>query len=87
MKNLKELYEANVDVRESQIPLEWRESFSQFMFGSTCSAELDEDGKIKEFIYYACDFRGWYFQNKEAIERDIKIDEICKEENSYTHKK
>jgi hypothetical protein len=87
MKNLKELYEANVDVRESQIPLEWRESFSQFMFGSTCSAEVDEDGNIKEFIYYACDFRGWYFQNKEAIERDIKIDEICKEENSYTHKK
>ena len=24
MKNLKELYEANVDVRESQIPSEWK---------------------------------------------------------------
>jgi hypothetical protein len=85
--NLKELYEANVDVRESQIPVEWRESFFKFMMGSTCSAETNEDGSVKEFIYYACDFRGWYFQNKEAIERDIKIDEICKEENSYSHKK
>jgi hypothetical protein len=85
--NLKELYEANIDVRESQIPVEWRESFFKFMMGSTCSAETNEDGSVKEFIYYACDFRGWYFQNKEAIERDIKIDEICKEENSYSHKK
>lgn len=73
---LKELYEANVDVRDSQIPEEWRESFNIFMMGSTCSAEVDEDGSIKEFIYYACDFRAWYYQNKEAIERDIKIDQI-----------
>jgi hypothetical protein len=75
---LKELYDANVDVRESQIPVEWRESFFKFMMGSTCSAETNEDGSVKEFIYYACDFRGWYFQNKEAIERDIKIDNIVK---------
>ncbi len=84
---LKELYEANVDVKESQIPLEWRESFFKFMLGSTCQAEVDEDGKVKEFIYYACDFRGWYYENKEAIERDIKIDEVCKKEDSYTNKK
>ncbi len=84
---LKELYNANIDVRESQIPEEWRESFNKFMFGSTCSAEVDEYGNVKEFIYYACDFRAWYFQNEEAIERDIKIDEICKGENSYSHKK
>ncbi len=85
--NLKELYEANVDVRESQIPEEWKESFNKFIFGSTCLADVDEDGNIKEFIYYACDFRAWYFKNQEAIERDIKIDEICKEENSYIIKK
>ncbi len=84
---LRELYDANIDIRESQIPEEWKDSFNKFIFGSTCQAEVDEDGKVKEFIYYACDFRGWYFQNKEAIERDIKIDEICKEENSYSHKK
>lgn len=81
---LKELYEANVDVRESQIPIEWKESFNQFMFGQTCQAETNEDGTIKEFIYYACDFRMWYFQNKEVIERDIKINEICKKDDSYT---
>ena len=85
--NLKELYEANVDVRDSQIPEEWKESFNKFIFGSTCLADVDEDGSVKEFIYYACDFRGWYFKNKEAIERDIKINEICKEENSYINKK
>jgi hypothetical protein len=75
---LKELYDANVDVRESQIPVEWRESFFKFMMGSTCSAEVDEDSNIKEYIYYACDFRGWYFQNQQVIERDIKIDNIVK---------
>lgn len=75
MKNLKELYESNSHVRESQIPLEWRESFFQFMFGSACGIESDEDGKIKEFIYYSNDFKTWYSQNKEAIERVLKIDE------------
>jgi hypothetical protein len=78
MRTLKELYNANLDVRDSDIPVEWKESFSRFMFGSTCQAETNEDGTIKEFIYYACDFRGWYFQNKEAIERDIKIDKVLK---------
>lgn len=73
--NLKQLYDANVDVKESQIPDIWKESFFNFILGSTCLAETNEDGSVKEFIYYACDFRSWYFQNKEAIERDIKIDE------------
>lgn len=84
---LKELYNANVDVRESQIPVEWKESFNKFMMGSTCLADVNEDGSVKEYIYYACDFRAWYFQNQQAIERDIKIDEICDAENSYTQKK
>lgn len=78
MKTLKDLYDGNVDVRDSDIPAEWKESFTQFMFGQTCQAETNEDGTIKEFIYYACDFRGWYFQNKEAIERDIKINNVLK---------
>ena len=78
MKTLKEIYEENRDVRESEIPKEWMESFNKFMFGSTCCAETNEDGSIKEFIYYACDFRGWYHKNQEAIERDIKIAEALK---------
>lgn len=73
---LKELYNANVDVKESQIPEEWKESFNKFIFGSTCLADVNEDGSIKEYIYYACDFRAWYFQNQKAIERNIKINEI-----------
>lgn len=79
MMNLKELFEAKRDIRESEIPEVWKESFNQFMFGQTCCAEYEEDGRtIKEFIYYACDFRIWYNQNREAIERDIKIDETLK---------
>ena len=76
--NLKELFEAKRDVRESEIPNIWLDSFNQFMFGHTCCAETNEDGSIKEFIYYSCDFRIWYNQNREAIERDIKIDETLK---------
>jgi hypothetical protein len=78
MENLKQVYEAERDVRDSDIPQIWKESFGQFMMGQTCQAETNEDGTIKEFIYYACDFRMWYFQNKEAIERDIKIDQVIK---------
>jgi hypothetical protein len=75
---LKELYEADVDVKGFQIPIEWRESFFKFMLGSTCTAEVNEDGTVKEFIYYACDFRAWYFQNQQSIERDIKINDVVK---------
>ena len=75
---LKEIYDANIDVKESQIPMEWRESFFKFIMGSTCLADLNEDGTIKDYIYYACDFRAWYFQNQQAIERDFKIDNIVK---------
>jgi hypothetical protein len=79
MKNLKEIYEEGRDIKDSEIPDIWKESFSRFMLGQTCCAEYEEDGRtIKEFIYYGCDFRIWYHQNKEAIERDIKIDETLK---------
>lgn len=76
--NLKEVYEANRAIRESEIPEIWKDSFNRFMFGQTCCAETNEDGSIKEFIYYACDFRNWYNQNKTEIERDIKIEETLK---------
>lgn len=79
MKNLKEIYEERRDIKESEIPEIWRDSFNQFIFGQSCCAEYEEDGRtIKEFIYFACDFIIWYNQNKEAIERDIKIDETLK---------
>lgn len=76
MKNLKEIIEERRDIKESEIPNFWKESFNQFMFGQTCMAETNEDGSIKEFIYYAEDFRRWYFQNEKAIERDIQINKI-----------
>ena len=76
MKNLKEIYEENRDIRESEIPDFWKESFNLFMFGSTCFAEYNEDGSFKEFIYYACDFRRWYYLNEKSILRDKKINLI-----------
>ena len=76
MENLKQVYAEGRDVRDSDIPKIWKESWNQFIMGQTCQAETNEDGTVKEFIYYACDFRMWYFQNKEAIERDIKIDQV-----------
>ena len=75
--NLKELFDANVDVRDSYIPENWKLSFNDFMFGSTCYMEEKLDGSgDKEFVYYSHDFRNWYFRNKVAIERDLKISGI-----------
>jgi hypothetical protein len=51
---------------------------------------LDEDGNVKDFIYYGSDFRTWYFRNKEAIERAarckrfnilLEFIDYCKEED------
>jgi hypothetical protein len=76
MRNLKQVYDSGRDVRDSDIPQEWKESWNQFIMGQTCQAETNEDGSVKEFIYYSHDFRRWYHMNKQAIERDIKIDQI-----------
>ena len=76
MGNLKQVYDSGRDVRDSDIPQEWKESWNQFIMGQTCQAETNEDGSVKEFIYYSHDFRRWYHMNKQAIERDIKIDQI-----------
>jgi hypothetical protein len=75
---LKEIYESGENVNESQIPERWKESFNEFIFGSTCLAETNEDGSIKEFIYYSHDFREWYHQNQKSIERDEKINKIIR---------
>lgn len=76
MANLKEIYLEGRDIKDSEIPEIWKKSFYDFMTGQACSADVDEDGNVKEYIYYACDFRIWYHQNEKAIERDIKIDQI-----------
>jgi hypothetical protein len=78
MKTLKELYESKRDIRESEIPLEWKKSFLKFMIGSTITADLNEDGSVKEYVYYIHDFRDWYNRNKFIIERDSTINDILK---------
>ena len=75
--NLKEIYDAKIDVRESSIPEEWKKSFFDFMMGSTCLLEEKLDGSgEREFVYYSYDFGRWYHQNQKAIERSIKINDI-----------
>jgi len=74
--NLKKIYEEGRDIKDSEIPELWKDSFNHFMFGQTCQVEYGEDGKtIKNFIYYASDFAYWYRMNEKAILRDIKINE------------
>jgi hypothetical protein len=74
--NLKEIYDSGEDVRDSQIPKKWKKSFENFMFGQGCLADLNEDGTIKEYIYFASDFRTWYYRNEKEILREINIDNI-----------
>jgi sarcosine oxidase delta subunit len=78
MKNLRQVYEEGRNVRDSDIPEIWKESWNQFIMGQACQAETNEDGTVKEFIYYSHDFRRWYHMNQQAIERDIKIDQFIK---------
>jgi len=73
--NLKEIYESGIDVRDSYIPNNWKDSFNEFILGQACYMTDDFNGG-QEFCYYSCDFRKWYHQNKLAIERDIKIDKV-----------
>ena len=73
--NLKEVFESKRDVRDSDIPNEWKESFLQFMMGQTCLVEENEDGS-REFVYYFHDFSRWYYMNQQSIERDIKINDV-----------
>ena len=74
---LKELFDANVDVRDSYIPEHWRSSFDKFIYGQGCLMEdkLDGSGE-KEYVYFACDFQRWYYQNQAVIERELKINQI-----------
>lgn len=78
--NLKDLYDSNNTVIESEIPKEWKESFNRFMIGQTCMIKTDEYGK-EEHIYYSQDFRRWYEDNQTQIERDLKINKIINSKN------
>ena len=77
MKNLKEILEEQRDIRDSEIPEIWKESFYKFIFGQACRGEYNDDG-VLELIYYHCDFHHWYYINEKSIERDIKINNILK---------
>lgn len=73
---LQELYQSDGGVLLSQIPAQWRESFSLFMFGSTHGFVTVAGREVP--IYWAGDFRAWYTQNKEAIVREAKVKAIFK---------
>ncbi len=81
MRGLTEIYNNTSDVRESEIPKEFYNSFEKFMFGSTCY--MDDSSGENEFIYFISDFKRWYRQNENEIllyeqrqERDNKINKL-----------
>lgn len=73
MNKLKELYDSKSDVVFDDIPEDWSEDFNRFMIGQTCVR--NDKG---QFVAFHWDFRHWYNLNREAIEREIKIDEVSK---------
>lgn len=75
MSSINKLLSDKKDVKFSDIPLEWQDSFRKFMFGSTIYG--DENGN--HMAYYH-DFVGWYMNNKREIDREIKINNILKGE-------
>ena len=56
MANISKLVNDKKDVKFNDIPLEWRDSFDRFMFGSTIYG--DDEGN---YIAYYHDFIRWYY--------------------------
>ena len=67
---LQDILNRREDVKFSEIPDFWKESFDRFMLGQTCYM-VDN-----EFVAYFCDFNSWYRINEQSILRDIKITSI-----------
>ncbi|NBP58803.1 hypothetical protein EBU71_20115 [bacterium] len=72
---LVQIYAEGRDIKDSEIPDEWRESWNKFIMGQTCMIETNEEG-VRETVYYSHDFRKWYHMNQTAIERDSRINDI-----------
>ena len=72
---LVQIYAEGGDIKDSEIPDEWRESWNKFIMGQTCMIETNEEG-VRETVYYSHDFRKWYHMNQTAIERDSRINDI-----------
>lgn len=75
IKTLTQLYLEKKDVRDSDIPEYWKQSFNEFMFGQTCAIEHLEDGSV-QFVTYYHDFAIWYEQNQIQIKRYETINKI-----------
>jgi hypothetical protein len=75
IKTLTQLYLEKKDVRDSDIPEYWKQSFEEFMFGQTCAIEHLEDGSV-QFVTYYSDFAIWYEQNQIQIKRHETINKI-----------
>ena len=69
---LTELINKRENIKFSDIPLEWRESFNRFMYGQTYYKDIDTG---EDMAYYT-DYARWYYANKSKIVREEKIDQI-----------
>jgi|AACY02.14.fsa_nt_gi hypothetical protein len=70
MNKLLEFYMNTECVPFDEIPKEWVESFTNFMFGQ---AGPIIDGR---HCAYSHDYKRWFNLNKEQILRDIKLEDI-----------
>ena len=75
MASISELVKNKKDVKFNDIPLEWRDSFDMFMFGST----FYRDDEGYDIAYYH-DFIRWYYENQKELDREIKINNILDNE-------
>jgi hypothetical protein len=73
--NISKLVNDKKDVKFNDIPLEWRDSFNSYMFGST----IYSDNQGNSIAYYN-DFIRWYYENQKELDREIKINDILDNE-------
>lgn len=69
---LTQLIKEGKDIRFSDIPDGWRDSFDRFMYGQTMYIDTDTN----EHMAYFTDYARWYFKNENQIVREEKIDQI-----------
>jgi len=69
---LTQLIKERKDIKFSDIPTEWKDSFNEFMYGQTYYKDMDTN---EEMAYFQ-DYARWYFKYEDRIIREEKIDQI-----------
>ncbi len=82
---LKELFDANVDVRISYIPDEWKANILKYAterngkhMNSTCLYGYDFGEKGDDRFMFSYEYKRWYLLNEVVIKRETKIESLLK---------